>query len=78
MQIAKNPLTAPFEAWARKQMRYPVENPDFSLNDNGDYKNHYVQADWETWGAARAPLMFEIQELNHEIELLHDEIREMR
>ena len=40
-------------AWARKQMRYPIDNPDFSLKENGDYKNHYVQADWETWQGAR-------------------------
>jgi hypothetical protein len=57
--MTKNPQTAEFEAWARKQMRYPVANPDFALNDIGDYKNHYVQADWETWQGARANVQTE-------------------
>lgn len=75
--MTKNPATAAFEAWAAKQMRYPVENPDFSLNDSGDYKNHYVQADWETWQAARVDPLFEIKELQKEIEGLHNEIHEL-
>jgi hypothetical protein len=72
----KNPATAEFENWARKQMRYPVINPDFSVNQNGDYNNHYVQADWETWNGARKNLVpesvstekqfFELRQLRRE------------
>ncbi len=52
--VSNDKSRAAFEAWARKQTRYPVENPDFGLDSVFErYKNFSVQGDWETWQASR-------------------------
>jgi len=44
-QLAENM----FEEWAKKQLRYPVHNPDFKKNNDDEYTNDYVQGDWEAF-----------------------------